>query len=803
MRKRDGSTVVKHSASARPTFDAIATAALAAAALLAVLKPLSIALPAARLDDSWIAVLGQAATWPARWGVDLLFTYGPASALLTRFYTDAYLGTALPILVAVAIANGYCFARLVGVGLAGRRNSTVPAVLAVAAAIVAVATQANQDQDGFYFAFSLIVYLLDLARPCRDRASRAGVVAGTVLMGGLALSKSSYGVLSVLLFALADARALLARRRWPLLTPVFLVASLVTFLCYGQRLTDLPVFLRVQGDIMAGYAEAMYLVAGRGETFGFLACCAVLVGAAVASQLRGLGRVFAVLGVAATLAVAFKAGFIRADEHTQIAWAVLGLAGLVVAAGLVLPRSILAAGVLGTLSLAVLSIVAPLFLLAGSGRAPDRAGLVETYADWSAAMTAEASGWRRFLRDPAGFAAEARLGKDAAWAAIRAAHPLPKLAGRVDVIPSVQSHLLANGLDYHPRPSFQDYASYTAGLIAANAAFYAGTDAPDWVLFGIGGFDERYSNTSEGALWPELLRRYEPVRRVGKLLALQRRAQPLPEVLGDARLIETRLGKPIALGAIGPVFTRIAVHKTLLGRLAALLFRPPTLSLRVKFASGEEGTYRFIPAMAKAGFLLSPMIDDAVGFARLGFGEGNELGGHSVIEATVGGSRVAELFYDRDVSVELRPMTLQDVRPSAEARPLYDELESSRPWRDLVRRVGHGADLHDDRLAANAPTALAIPTADARRLHLGFGIEDDTWTEGRTQGVCFAVKAGPDASAALWRRCLDPRDAPADRGPQNADLDLPPGLAAVTVETTCPRSCDWGWSYWNDIKPET
>ena len=67
-----------------------------------VLRPLSLAMPGSGLDPSWIAVLGEAAVRHARWGVDLAFTYGPASALVTRYFTDGYLASALPFLIGVA-----------------------------------------------------------------------------------------------------------------------------------------------------------------------------------------------------------------------------------------------------------------------------------------------------------------------------------------------------------------------------------------------------------------------------------------------------------------------------------------------------------------------------------------------------------------------------------------------------------------------------------------------------------------------------------------------------------------------------
>ena len=775
--------------------------ALAGAALLFVLRPLSLVLPAGGLDTSWMAVLGEAAARPARWGVDLAFTYGPASALVTRYFTDGYLARALPVLLGVALVAGACFARLAQLAAAGRRRGGLVLPVALAAEAAGLAAELAQDQDSFYFALGLALLLLDLRRPPGDRASRTVVLAGAALLGIMALAKTSFGVLALGLFVLADARAALARRRVPLATPVFLLAALAAFLACGQRLGDLPAYLSLQGQVAAGYGEAMYLAPGRGELAAFLAGSAALAAVAGLAGAPGRGgRVFAALGTGFVLAIALKAGFVRADTHPQIAWSLLGLAGLAVGAGLVLPRSPAGAAALGAASLAVLWVVAPLFLLAATDRGAGLADLPEIYRDMGQGLDAESGAWARFLRDPSAFAAEARGAKAEAWAHIRAAQPLPALPGGVDILPSEQGAVLAAGLDYRPRPSFQDYSTYTPGLIAANAAFYAGPEAPRWVIVGGGALDDRYPTSTEGALWPELLRRYEPVRQVGPGVALRRRAEPLPEVLGAPLRVEAGLGERVVLPVAGPVFARIAVRKTLLGRLAAAAFRPPALALRVTLAGGAERAYRFVPALAAGGFLLSPIVTDADGLADLGFG--GDAGGAVVVSLTVGGSAWARFFYDPAVAIELRPVAVPAVPPSAEAKALFADLARALPWRRLVRDLGRGDALDGDRLSVPAPTALAIPTGGTRRLRVRFGIEDGAWTEGRVQGVCFAVKAAPDAPAPLWRRCLDPREAPADRGPQSAAVDLPPGLAAVTAETSCPRSCDWGWSYWSGIGPD-
>ncbi len=775
---------------------------LALATLIFTLRPLSMDMPGADLDASWAVVLGEAAMLPARWGVDLTFTYGPASALTTRYFTSNYISFAVPVVCAISIVYAFCFACLIGNATAGRSNAGLLTIGAVVGQGLALLVVGGENQDGFYFAFAFVIFLLDLARSPRDPGCRFAVIAGVVALGVVSLAKTSFGVLAVMLFVLADLRAALQRRRWPLLTPVFLLAFLTTFAIYGQHLGDLPAYLKLQAEGVAGYSEAMYLYPDRGELLAFLTGAASLV---VVVALTAPGpriswlATFCAAGL--EMIIALKAGFIRADTHCQIAWAVLGLAGIAVAVSVVLPRSTKAACAVAAVTLLVLSLAAPLYFLLDTDRPLNRAGLSEFYADKGTALEGEVAAWGRFVRNPAGFAGQAAADKDAAWDAIRAEHPISNLAGTVDIIPSEQSAVLANKLDYHPRPSFQDYATDTAGLIAANAAFYEGPSAPDWVLFGNDAIDGRYPTSIEGALWPDLLARYEPVQRESKGLALHRRATPLSDVLGPPQRLQTRLGEHFAVPAT-PVFAHIVVRKTLLGRVAASLFRPPALSLRVRLLNGTEQSYRFIPALGAAGFLLSPIVDEPSSFALLALGEGEALAGKSITDAVVGGSSASRFFYEPEVAIDLQAVTLENVVPSREARPFADDVNLRRPWRQLVQQIGQVANFDGERLSAPAPKALDIPVAGARRLRLGFGIEDGAWTTGQVKGVCFRVEDAAGGSAPLWQRCLDPRDTATDRGPQTADVDLPAGLNTASVATSCLQSCDWGWSYWSDIQPE-
>ena len=665
----------------RITFDRMRLARAAAAMLVALaalifaLKPLSLTMPESDLDGSWMVVLGEAATGAARWGVDLTFTYGPASTLVTRYFTDRYLAFALPMSLGLAVVLGVCVSQCAA--LASRRRGTAALVLIVAAAEAAgLYAEAQQLLDAFYFTFALWIFLLDLIRPPADRISAGTAIAGAALMGLAALSKTSYGVLALALFVMSDLRSTLLLRRPPVLAPAAILSFLVGFAGFGQRFADLPLYLFRQGEVAAGYGAAMYSSGSRAELLAFLVSAVALLAATLATtspradHFRGAT---ATIGVALFLLLAFKAGFVRADEHTQIGWTALGLAGLAVASVVTLERTPLRGAAFAVASLGALWIIAPVLL----SRMPQEDGtkppLGSVYADLGSAAIAEINNWGQFLWDPAAFVATARANKLAAYAQISAAYPLPKLVGTVDIVPSRQTALIANGIDYKPRPSFQDYSTYTAGLIEANRAFYEGLSAPEWILFDIGGLDDRYPSMSEGQLWPLWLSHYEPEQRAGSLLTLHRRALPLPPVLGVPVRHGVRLGQPFAVPS-GPVFARIGVHPTFLGRLAAILFRPPALRLDVTLASGEQRSSRLIPALATGGFLLSPMVESADDFALIAFGQAERLGQRDVVEAVVSTSGLSGAFYAPEIDIEFDTVTVKDDSPSASSTSLYREL---------------------------------------------------------------------------------------------------------------------------------
>ena len=723
-------------------------------------------LPRDGLDPSWIAVMGEAADRPARWGVETAFTYGPASPVVTGYANAAYLTRTVPMQLGFAAVFGWCAALLLARG-GGRR--ALLGTLACAAMLVAARGMA----DALVLAMPAMVLLLSL-RAASERGARAAALAGAVALGLSGMTKMSFPLAALPVLALADA-ATLCRRRPPLLLGGFALGIGAGALLYGQRLSDLPAYLALQGEVAAGYGAAMALDGPDWDLLPFLVLAPALV-AALAIAGRGPGRGLAATGVAAGLLVLFKAGFIRHDLHSTLAWTGLGLLGTVAAWDRLPRRGALA--VTG-LALAVVLVYLPAMTVRQSVREGRGAALAELYRTWLMAEPARTLGSEAaLLFRPAHFRAGLAADKAAAWAAIAAAGPLGPLPGPVDIIPSAQTRVMAAGLDYRGRPSFQEYSTYTAGLAAANRAFLAGDRAPRWVLFGpesplgIMALDGRFPGFAEGALWRDLLGLYRPDHRIGPLVALERRPAPVPVPLGPARTEAVALGAFAPVAGTGPLWATVDIRPNPAGRVLAALFRPPLLTLAVRLADGGERRFRLVPAQAASGFLLSPLVDNASDFEALAAGEAAGAG-RRVTGLAVEGSRAGRWFYAPEVRVTLRAMDTSRLAAAPGAPPSPPDAPAALP-------------------AVLTLPLRAWPAAGGRRhvtLRYGLGFE------AAAGPVCFVAEPADGSGTALLHDCLR---AGGGRATGTATLDLPEAVTELALETRCPTVAPcggaWGWT---------
>jgi hypothetical protein len=352
-----------------------------------------------------------------------------------------------------------------------------------------------------------------------------------------------------------------------------------------------------------------------------------------------------------------KSGLIR---HPESAWLTLGSAALLLA--LVRPAGSSAARcAIAVIGLAAILVAAPIVRPADSG-APSLAGILKQD------QTGFLGGPPRQIREAISFVAapeawfsKAAARKQAGEEAVRTRLPLPSLTGPVDIIEPEQSSVLAHHLEYRPRPSFQDYGTYTPRLNELNRRFFASERAPEWVIFNISAIDGRYPALTEGASWPELLGRYKPDTLVNGRLFLKHGRNPVSETLGAPDSFKGRLGTDFTLPEKQPSFVRITVTPTLAGRVLSAFFRPGRLQLVTTLDDGSVRIGRLIAGIAESGFVLSPWIGDAQDFQNLALGKAGEM-------QFVRSARVEAIDhpweFGPEIAVEVRPLAV----PPAEDR---------------------------------------------------------------------------------------------------------------------------------------
>ncbi len=594
------------------------------AAMALVMAPLSTTMPGEGLDPSWGLVIERAVLEGWQWGRDIVFTFGPYGHHYQRLFH--------PDLIGGVLATSVIRSVLLGLGVLLLTRAAPPWRAGLGVAAVAISQPVTGDTA--YFLLPLMAALAQVHDG--GRAALAYGLAVAAFCGLAALIKTTFAVLALALFLLVDLDRLCGRRA-PLFTPVCLAVAATAYLAAGQSPAGLADFIRLSLDIAAGFSQAMgvFDALRAVELAAFLLASTVVLALVVTIERRGhrlatRTGVLMLLCLAAFWFVTYKAGFTRHDLHTLSAWASLGSAAALYAVSAD-TRAAPRAATLLLLAAVAIAAMTPLRLALAPGFALDRV-LLQTLI-YNPRDTLREVGL--ILADSADWKAGKQDGRDAALAAIRDRNPLPRMVGTIDTIPSVQAAVIAHALDggaaYRPRPVFQEYSTYTAALIAANQASFAEAGAPDTVLFAPGSIDNRYPSLAEGPLWSLLLRHYAPSGRAGPLhhlndeidvLVLRRRAVSLAPPDPPTRAYGVAPGETLPLHEFqGPVFATIDLRRTAVGRLLTLIHQTPTVDLAVTFGDGSVRTHRLIPAIARAGFLLSPYVSDASDAEMLFAGE--------------------------------------------------------------------------------------------------------------------------------------------------------------------------------------
>ncbi len=586
------------------TIGSLALALLIVIACLVVFVPFAPGFPSNSLDGGWIFGLNAAMAKGLVLGRDIVFTFGPYASVYTAEYHPAIDAQMLwsGCLLAIAFATSLiCLTRganrLIAIGLA--------------VFLVLVPT----DTRFFAIPFASLLLICRVALPFGHPARIAPtitvrltlallVVALSLLplvKGTFALASGTVMALGCVLFVLRGHKTLAIGGAL-----LFALAMPTLWIIARQPLSCLPGFFLAQAPVISGYSAAMSTPGPAWQFVLFVGCC-LLIGLLNARPLylAGAAGRFLLAGGAALLFLAFKEGFVRDDGHSLIAAGMLGVAGW----------GVMLLGRKGVAPLMGLVIgLTSWALIEGS---ETRLSLATLASGIDASFITAEHGLEIRLMHPS----QLKQRYANSLRAIQIEQPLPKLVGTTDIYSCGQSALLANGLDWDPRPVLQSYSAYTPSLELKDAGHLTGAEAPTNILFAVQPLDNRLPSLEDGASWPALLSRYDVVGLKGDLTILRRRATPtrvnpivdVPSVSGTFRI-----GEPIVLPRdTKVVWARIDVKPTPLGKLIALLFKPPHLNITYLFPDGHKQAFRYIAGMGDSGFVAAPVIQSTTDFVAL------------------------------------------------------------------------------------------------------------------------------------------------------------------------------------------
>lgn len=773
---------------------------IAISPVLCFFSPLQLQFPQSGLDPSWRLALVQARIDRLLFGSQVVFTGGPLSHVYTHLYdkslmSEKFLAAAIFILFFVAV-----FLQ------AMRINKNALVVFVASLPLVF-----NLFDDPIYLGIPLAAFFA-IASPQSELRKLIVLLLGVAAAAVITLAKFSILPMALVAFALVDIVAL-SQRRAPICLIAYAACVMVVFALTSPD-ASLPNFIRASFDVASGYAEAMGTPGSARHILPVLAlatgCFATILAFERRSRATGDSTLLIsscrILCVTTYLFICIKAGLVRHGVHQAITWYGISFAAAVYFVFRASPSPLRASH-----SLRKEWLLRPSFLLAfvfagfcgaqlwlsSQGVSTNRDLLVRQLLLPYERM----SQWIDFIKNPKSWLDAQETMRAEAIKRVRIEQPLLPLKGTVDAIPSIQAALIANGLAYHPRPTIQEYTTYTKTLIEKDRAFFTGDSAPDYLLMTPGAIDGRHPASAEGALWPLFLSLYAPSESIGNLILLKKRDHPIAAPMRQIRADTISLNAPIMMDALASraVFSKIDVQPTFAGRLATFLFKSAMLYIDVEYIDGAKASYRIIPAMAREGFFISPLIENSIEYLALSIGLQGAIP-HKVQSFAVRTEGWGRWLWRSTAAVTLAVLDDQPIRDATNLQELPSNI---RQRIELLRLLSQNqpkptAGMIPDGLLAHAPTQLKLETKGRKSLEISFGVLDSAWQkDAKTDGVCFRVVSEKEPTA-LYERCLDPRETMSDRGLQTAEIALP-DVSSLSLETTCRIGCGWGWSYWSRV----
>ncbi len=390
-----------------------------------------------------------------------------------------------------------------------------------------------------------------------------------------------------------------------------------------------------------------------------------------------------------------------------------------------------------------------------------------------------------------------------------------KLAGNgtVDVLGYEQGVALFNKFNYRPRPVIQSYSTFMPALARLNEDFYASENAPEFVLMKVQAIDERLPTMDDAQVLALLPHRYEFIYSERDFQLWRRNSGPFDLATIAPRLLQTsalNVNQPLVINSSGekqPLWLRVDLQPSLLGKIRSFLYKPPQVTLRLEDTAGNLHDYLMPLPQGRNGFIVNPLIEDLIDYMQFAADRSQKL--VRAISLKIDANDEKYFAASAHVEVSALPTASSGMAffpknpdsPANDIRVFKSQpvmAEAYLPVSEVIIDGKPVALLH-------APSRMIFDLpAGARTISGQFGFLEAAYTNGgNSNGARFIIYwSNGTKRIDLFDQFLNPVSVTADRGLHGFSLslkDLAGGRLYLETNPGPYNDYGWDWTCWTDI----
>lgn len=555
-------------------------------AVLCIMVPFSPKMPTIHIDYSWALALNQAVAQSLVFGKDIIFTLGPYASIYTKVYHPATDWMMVYGSLYLAI-----FYWLICVSLI-KRHHALSGILFIISLIGLL-----YARDALFLSYPLLLGLWIAAQSKQEQPKFPFQIVCALLytpLGLLALVKGTFLIQIIIFTLISTIYFIYTNKKMVAFTNlVFLSLSCFIFwMAADQPLSALPTFIITSIKLSAGFSETMSNEGNYIEIYVFL--IVALIQLLVVSTRKSYGKIERGLLLSVLLLflfISFKAGFTRHQGHAYVASTALLLSGLILSFAYERQTGI---------TLIVVSLAGALFIDTNHTS-------ISLIRNIQATLSTSIHGISNRFSD----ARWPKSNYETLMQFIAYQSNIPKLEGTSDIYSYDQVNLIASGNQWSPRPILQSYSTFTADFAEINKDRLQ-QHSPTNIFFRLQPIDNKFPTLDDGPSWRILFNDYQPIEMKSRYLILKKRQTEQKQQTLNFHTVRQvhQLGETVQLPSHATiVFAQLSIKPTFLGRLWTLLYNPNQLSIQIEMVDGSSRKFRISANMAKAEFLLSPLVE--------------------------------------------------------------------------------------------------------------------------------------------------------------------------------------------------